>query len=367
MIETKTYNVIWIDDKCDEIDLPGNAEQENIIIKPYKYGKDGISELKAHIENWDGVIVDVKCLWASDDEVDRIESFHQIKEDLLTLKSKRPIPFFVYSGQPDVQSDDSFKMSLNGRKLYKKNLDEEELLKDIKIEADKLPEVQIRHKYLDVVGEMPSEIVHKMTSVLLKVENDNSSETNVFPEMRNVINWIMKELNEYGLLVVKFDHSNIGACSAYLEKEELSKYVPIHIQRYFRSCVDICNNGTHWDLPIDNLVKEGKAPFLIRATAFELLNILYWYHSLSRDEDYINEMKQYVSKVMPDNVIDGVLEQDESGNYHCGDILVGHTSVKQLDLHEGDKIRVTKTKENTKIKLNGKYPRFASGVEKIEK
>lgn len=28
------YNVIWIDDKYEEIDLLGNAEQDNIFITP---------------------------------------------------------------------------------------------------------------------------------------------------------------------------------------------------------------------------------------------------------------------------------------------------------------------------------------------
>ena len=130
------YNVIWIDDKYEEIDLLGNAEQDNIFITPFKYGKEGISAIQSNLEFWDGVIIDVKCLWASDDEVDRVDNFHKIKEELLVLKSKRPIPFFVYSGQPDVLSDESFIKSLNGRRLYKKNLDEEALLHDIKEEAE---------------------------------------------------------------------------------------------------------------------------------------------------------------------------------------------------------------------------------------
>ncbi len=365
MKETKAYNVIWIDDKFDEIDLPGNAEQENIFITPFKYGCDGISELQAHIEAWDGVIVDVKCLWASDNEVDRVESFHKIQEELLTLKGKRPIPFFVYSGQPDVISDDSFKRSLNGRKLYKKNLDEEELLADIKKEADKLPEVRIRHKYIDYVGDLPSNITKEMTDILSYIENDNTNEPAVFPKMRFIINWLMDQLNDYGLLAVKHNGANISACSVYLGKKELEEYVPIHIQRSFHSCVEICNNGSH-RIQIFDTVQKEQAPFLIRSTVFELLNILGWFCSLPRNEEYINKMKSYIATVPPDDKIEGVLEEDEKGNFHCGKCLIRWNSINDAGVKVGDWIRVISSGENTKGRpeVISKYPRFAYAIEK---
>ena len=364
MMENKIYNVIWIDDKYNEIDLPGNAEQDNIIIKPFKYGKDGIDELKAHINNWDGIIVDVKCLWASDNEVDRVENFHKIKEELLTLKSKRPIPIFVYSGQPDILSDESFKKSLNGRKLYRKNLDEEDLLSDIKLEADKLIEVQIRHKYLDILGDLPSDITTELIGALSFVENNVVDDPDVFNKLRKVIEWVMEQLNEYGLLAVQFNGANVSACSLYLGKKELAEYVPIHIQRSLHSCVEICNNGSHRN-QIHDTVQNGQVPFLIRSTVFELLNILNWYCSLPHDDEYVEKMKAYIATVKPDNVIEGRLEKDEKENYHCGNCLITYTSKNNMGLKEGDLIRVTKYGSNTKGHPDTleKYPLLAHTIE----
>ena len=366
MKETKTYNVIWIDDKHDEIDLVGNAEQDNIIITPFKYGKDGISKLKESIDLWDGVIVDVKCLWASDNEVDRVESFHMIRDELIMLKSKRLIPIFVYSGQPDVLSDESFKKSLNGQKLYRKNLDEEELLADIKIEADKLIEVQIRHKYLSFIGDLPSDIAIELTDILSYIENNITNESGVFTKLRKIIEWLMIQLNDYGLLAVGFNGANINACSVYLGKKELEKYVPLHIQRCFHSCVEICNNGCH-RLEIDEIVKHDQAPFLIRSTTFELLNILRWYCDLNRDEEYIKEMKAYIATVPPDDkIVEGVLEKDDRENFHCGNYLVSYGSISKAGLKVGDWIRITKSLENTKSNPETirRYPRFALVIEK---
>ena len=54
------YNVIWIDDKWKEFDdFIINAAGKDIHIEPYEYGKDALDELDAHIDIWDGVILDV--------------------------------------------------------------------------------------------------------------------------------------------------------------------------------------------------------------------------------------------------------------------------------------------------------------------
>ena len=359
------YNVIWIDDKYEEIDLLGNAEQDNIFITPYKYGKDGISAIQSNLEFWDGVIIDVKCLWASEDEVDRVDNFHKIKEELLILKSKRPIPFFVYSGQPDVLSDESFKVSLNGRRLYKKHLDEEALLHDIKEEANKLPEVQIRHKYLDAIGSLPDNIVIEMTDILSYVEDAVTDKPDVFNKMRAILDWLMVQLNEYGLLAVKHNGANLNACSVYLGKKELSDYVPVHIQRSMHSCVEICNNGSH-RIEIFNYVQSGQAPFLIRSTVFELLNLLKWYNLLPRDAQSVAKMKALVATVPPEDVIEGKLEQDEFGNFHCCNCLIYKEKVFELNLKINELIRVTSHTENTKghPAVIAKYPRFAHKLQR---
>lgn len=370
MMENKTYNVIWIDDKFEEIDLIGNAEQDNIIITPFKYGKDGISAIKSNIDYWDGVIVDVKCLWASDEEADRVENFHTIKEELLVLKGKRPIPFFVYSGQPDVLSDESFKKSLNKRKLYKKNLDEENLLNDIKTEADKLPEVQIRHKYLDYV-ELP-EISKELTEVFLTIEKGREDNPLVFPIMRFILNWLMDRLNEYGILALKHTGTNINACSVFLGKKELADFIPIHIQRSLHSCVEICNNGSHWidtangavRQEVYNAVNSGSAPFLIRSTAFELMNILMWYKQLPQDAESRDRIKQIADSIPLEGFyIEGKLDKDEHGLFHCENCTVRPQLMKDNNIQVGDFIIVIKSGNNTQV---GKeyYDRYAIEIQK---
>lgn len=367
-MDNKTYNVLWIDDLYKQfIDFIIRAKkEEGIIINPFEFGALGIKELKSNPVKYDAIILDVKCLYKSRDEVDSSANFYTIERELLEFSHKYgEIPCFVYSAQPDYIGNAEFENYLGKRKLYKKGKDDDQLLQDIKKAADLRLSTHIRHKYLDYVGELPSKIIEEMTEIITYIENDFNNKPDVFPKMRFVINWLMDQLNDYGLLAVEHNGANISACSVYLGKKELEEYVPIHIQRSFHSCVEVCNNGSH-RIKIFNTVQNGEAPFLIRSTVYELLNILKWYCSLSRDDEYIKKMKAYIATVPPDDKIEGELKKDDRGNYYCVNCIISRKFIVDNELSVGDWIRITKSGENTigNPETIRRYPRYAMVIEK---
>ena len=363
MSDTK-YRVIWIDDKCNEDPFfVLKAKKNGIFVRAFEFVKDGLKELEDNYIFYDGIILDVKCLYESKHEVDRSNGFYTARKYILQLNAKtgEEFPCFVYSGQPDYTSNAEFENYLNGEKLYiKGSADDDKLLEDIKTVANKRLSTKIRHKYLDEVGKLPDNVVEEMTDILAYVEKGITDKPDVFPKMRFVINWLMDCLNEYGLLAVKHNGANINACSVYLGKNELKEYVPIHIQRSLHSCVEVCNNGSH-RIEIFNIVQSGKAPFLIRSTVFELLNNLKWYYLLPRDEESIQKMKALVATVPPDDMIEGELEVDDYGNYYCVNCQLHKGKVEEMELELGEFIRVVKSRENThpNPKVREKYPRFS--------
>ena len=346
----KQYHIIWIDDKCNEDPFfVLSAKKNGIIIHAYEFVKDGLDELENNYIRYDGIILDVKCLYESKNEVDQSKGFYIARKFLLQLTNKtgNEIPCFVYSGQPDYTSNAEFENYLNGEKLYIKGKDNKQLLADIKSTADKRLSTQIRHKYLDEIGELPDNIVSEMTDILTYVENGVTNKPDVFNKMRAVLDWLMVQLNEYGLLAVKHNGANLNACSVYLGKKELSTYVPVHIQRSMHSCVEICNNGSH-RIEIFNIVQADQAPFLIRSTVFDLLNLLKWYNLLPRDEQSISKMKALVATLPPDDVIEGILEYDEKyRKYHCANCLVYESVIAKANLTRGGLVRITKHGKNT--------------------
>ena len=362
----KKYRVIWIDDQCKT--KPGliwDASQQGILINAFELAKDGLEELQRNYQLYDGIILDVKCLYESHNEVDSSKSFYAAQNYLAKLAEKMQdeIPCFVYSGQPGYRSNEEFENSINGKTLYTKGADDKKLLEDIKKQADLRPATKIRHKYIDSVGKLPDDIANELIEILAYLENNVTNNPDVFPKIRVVINWLMDRLNDYGLLAVRHNGANINACSLYLGKKELSKYVPLHIQRSLHSCVYVCNNGSH-RIEVFNAVKEGFAPFLIRSTVFELLNILTWYCALPKDDGSIASVKEYIAKVpIDDRVIEGVLEKDGNDNYFCVNCFILPDKVDAAEAMVGDWIRVTDSTE-TKGGLASKYPRFAKAIER---
>lgn len=363
----KMYYVVWIDDQCKV--RPGlilNAKQNDIIISPFELAIDGLNELENNPSKYDGVILDVKCLYASHDEVDSSASFYKTRKELHRIadKFKIEIPCFVYSGQPDYTSNAELENYLGEEKLYIKGANDRQLIADIKKTADDRLATQIRHKYLDFLQRcLPDNINMELTDILSYVENNNTNKPDVFPKMRTVINWLMDELNGYGLLAVKHNGANINACSVYLGKKELTRFVPIHIQRSFHSCVEVCNNGSH-RVEVFNAVQDNKAPFLIRSTVFELLNMLTWFCSLPQDEQSIEQIKTFVATVPPDNkIIEGELKKDEDEIYYCCNCMIMPNKVDEAEAMVGDWIRITETTE-TRGKRAEKYPLFANKVER---
>lgn len=363
----KLYYVVWIDDQCKV--RPGlilNAKQNNIVITPFELAVDGLKELESHPSKYDGVILDVKCLYDSHDASDKSKWFYKTRKELdrIAKKNRIEIPCFVYTGQPDYTSNAEFENYLGEERLYIKGADDRQLLADIKIKADERLMTQIRHKYLDPLKRLlPENINMELTDILTYVENGITDKPDVFPKMRTVINWLMDELNDYGLLAIKHNGANINACSVFLGKKELTKYVPIHIQRCLHSCVEICNNGSH-RIEIFNYVQDNRAPFLIRSTVFELLNIMGWFCSLPTDEQSISQMKAVIATVPYDGkIIEGELKKDENGIYYCCNCMIMQDKIDEAEAAVGDWIRITDVTETKGWKAE-KYPLFAKKVER---
>ncbi len=341
------YHVIWIDDKYKEYDgFITNAAMDGIGVTPFEYGKDGINALEENLDFWDGVILDVKCCYEEGD-LDIAENFYKVRDELQAIKlTGRPsLPYYVYSAQPDILSNSMFIASLNGKRLYEKAIDDDELVKDIVVEAEKLPETKLRLKYL---SEIPfPELYTELYEILTFIEEDKTDIPDPLEKTRLVLNWVMDYCNEVGILPIKHNGSNLSECSVFLGKKDMQKYVPLHIQRSLHSAVDISNNASH-RVEIFNAIRSGKAPFLVRSTVFDLLNVLVWCGSLPVAKEERDKIRAEVCLPTDYSEYKGELLQDENGNWHCGDYLITYTDVRKYQLNEHDIIHICRAEPNNK-------------------
>lgn len=271
----KTYKVLWIDDEWKkQSDFITEAEQEDIIIEAYETAKAGMEAFMSNINDWDAVILDAKGFDESADEVASLKGLFRAIQTITEQKTRRIVPWFVFSGQPDRFNNEEFKQSIHGKELYNKSIqaDKEKLFKDIKEEAGKSLETQIRHEHADIFAtNVDKSTILKLLTALKTRDNKNPAHLN---DIRKIMEDIFDECIAKGIIsssITKFNERSIALCDRSLQAK-----VPAYIQRNIHSVVEITQTGSH-RTKTDQDIRSGAAPYLVCSTINELLNIILWW------------------------------------------------------------------------------------------
>ena len=276
----KKYKILWIDDQWEELSSFKDLCElvHDIEVVPCRYAVEGMKLFEAHLQSWSAVVLDAKVLMNADNEVAGLKGLQHSVNRIHELSLKRYVPTFILTGQPDLFSNETFSEVYG--KFYEKAKDEEQLIQDIKQAADQLVVTQIRKKYgniLEIWPERESEIINILTTI----ELGNNKNCTCLNEIRKMLEDVMERISQSGLLLVNYTSTNLAECSRFLGQRWLQVLIPIYIQRSIHSCVEICNPGSH-RTEMEMAIKEGRAPYVLNSTVFELLNILYWCKNLEK-------------------------------------------------------------------------------------
>ena len=107
-----------------------------------------------HLEEWSGVILDARGLRNKDSKMEDLSGLSFSVNRINELKSKRLVPYYIITGQPDLTSSSNFAEMYQGH-YYEKDKEEDRLIEDFKMNADNLHETQIIHKYQKVFDLWP--------------------------------------------------------------------------------------------------------------------------------------------------------------------------------------------------------------------
>lgn len=335
-------------------------------LHPFKTQKEGLDEYSKHPSFWEAIILDAKVLDESENEVANIGSLYKA---VARLQSEfKNVPFFISTGQPDLISAelfDAYCQNTISHRYYEKEVDDELLCNDIIIAIEGKTQRKVKNKYSEVFSWLPSELYGEVLDILTTIEESNSKDTSMFNGVRKILDWVMKELNAYGIFGIEFTGSNLSECSRFLCNSDLQDYVPQYVQRQIHSCCTIANEGSHRETKTHEDVSSGYAPYLVRSTVFELLNILMWYHQLPTDDDtrrkITNIAVNIASKLSKSETPPAKEEPQEPvldtecNVWHCGDSMIG---VKYWD---GGKILLFDKQPNLhpNPRVKEKYPYFA--------
>ena len=274
------YKVLWIDDKWEDMisfkercELPEHDFEMVCITN----SEDGMKIFEDHLDEWSGVILDAKVFVNSTSEVDKLTGMQHSINRINELKSKRDVPYYIFTGQPDLTSSSIFAEQYEGH-YYEKDRDEVNLIADIKQNADNLFNTQIIHKHQAVFDCWP-ERKKELLDILSALETESWQDTSLLNEIRKMMEDVIEKLCKCGYCTKTFKRTNLGECSAMLGKPDVSEIIPVHIQRAIHLCVAVTNDGSHRD-KIDSDISNNRTPYLIRTLIYCMLDILYWCRNL---------------------------------------------------------------------------------------
>ena len=276
------YKILWIDDQYELLsELMERCEVINgFEITKCRFAKEGMKAFEKHLEEWSAVVLDAKVLMESLNEVPNLTGLRYCRDRINELKPRRYVPMFVFTGQPDLISNELFENMVD--KYYSKGDDDDQLIEDIISAADLQEDTQIIHKHQTVFDAWP-ESKHDLLRILKVLGKEDWQNNSVLNDIRKIMNDVMDRLNERGLCTVEHDGSNLNACSIMLCQPYMETIIPIYVQRAIHTCVAVTNPGSH-RTKTDSDVKDGRAPYLIRSLIYNMLDILYWCKNLPPKE-----------------------------------------------------------------------------------
>lgn len=286
------YKVLWIDDEYEKLSVLMEVCEMKYgfeIVKS-RFAEEGMALFERGLYDWSAVVLDAKVLKSSRNEVPDLTNMMYSKTRIDELRLKRYVPTFIFTGENASFDEKTFK-SIFGR-FYIKGTDDKQLIADIVEEADKLVETQIIKKYADILDWYPNQ--KELISILRYVEENKDTDSSVFNLIRKELEWIMGYCNECGLLSKPYGELSLNDCSREFTSRCMRGIIPTHVQRSMHSAVNVSNEGSHkleaqiqdeiGELCIDKLVKSGKAPYSVKSTIMDLLNIIYWAKGLPRTD-----------------------------------------------------------------------------------
>lgn len=312
----RNYNVLWIDDEPDKQDaFFERAEMDGILLKNFTTSKAGMEELSDNLHFYDAVILDAKVYNESEDEVARLTGLQNSMLELRRLSVNRFIPYFIFSGQPDVIGSDQVIEMLGDHPIYQKSVDEDKLFRDIKKASDQQPETQIRHEYakaFGVIEDFNPEASKSLMKILKAIKNGGNDfdDKEQFTQLRIILEMMFRKANEVGLLhdkCIPRGNVNLTDSSLFLagENTKHSKvrstktHFPKIIANIVKNILFITGGASHTaevdpneNINVQEYREMIKTPYLLFSLTFQLMDVLVWFDGYCKENPVYDENKK---------------------------------------------------------------------------
>lgn len=284
------YEVLWIDDLCDAQDgFIENAYLNDIEITAFKTSKSGMEDLAAKIEKYDAIILDAKVYDKSEDEVAKLTGLMSSIARIKELSYIERIPYFIYTAQPDLLDDVTFKELMGDITIFKKPSQKQELFQTIKNEGSQRINTRIKHKNPEIFSifnsdYLPKEVGNQVLELIKSPLPLNRVDTKaILTNIRSIHESCFLKLEEINVIpdatatfnnIIKHLAGNKTPANNY--KPTTKEYQNDAIENLHKWLYFTCGKYIH------NLKDENYNDYMISGYAIEslkngILEILIWF------------------------------------------------------------------------------------------
>ena len=388
---SKKYKILWIDDEWDKTRAFKQECEElyNMELVPYRTRKDGMQALESNLDMWHAVILDAKMFDESENEVAKLIGLRKAISHLDCLSTRRYIPRFISTGQPDLLSSEDFKDMVGD--YYQKFKDDEKLIADILQAIQNAESSQIKAIYNNVFDSLETLGISEYTEPILLdillplhyVEKQSTFKPiHHYNQLRQLVEYLFRACHNVGLIpdeCIPNGNVNLNQCSLYLagKNAEIAnvrygvlgeRVIPEYIESIIRSVLDLGNVHSHTVklnsedlLKIESILKSSQSKFLVFGLALQLCESVTWFakYISEHDDKEVNLLhRQSLITDEKTEIYEGkdfVVEQDERNNYHCGKCRLSYNAAQG---YKGQVVTLFAVKDND-AKSKDVYPYFA--------
>lgn len=379
--------VLWFDDEHQKfIPLKEEAILKDIELIGFENAADGLKELEANFNLYDALIVDGKFFINKEATNTSDNAFGEVAKTLDNLKMKgKVLPAFIYSGQTNFVLDNhSFVELFKGTfeaegKVFNKNNDDDFplLLEMIKTSVKDNPNSQIRQQYHSVFNAIKGiEALEKHQSTLLDILKEIDSNQD-YTKVRKIIESLFKALSDVHIIPEGFTAEKgwINGTSLFISAKHSDydftdpDFIHSTIRETVYSVLKIVQDASHNEggltYKIDEYSRSYKSGYLYKSIVYGLLEILSYFGELIRNNQDKTVNQSRWRKKDNSSMIEGVVCQDEKGNYYVEQYLVNYKSVPTY-INIGETMIIEMFAENTNPNTKLYYPYFVQKFKKKE-
>ncbi len=381
------YNVLWIDDDCNTTgrDFIGQAEQDEVDITAFESHEEGIAFLEKNLISFHAVILDAKVKHKKDDTVIGLEGLRASRDRLIELNNRVDLPYFIFTGQPDYQTNEVFKESFGN--FYIKGKDNEKLIEDLINRIENKQDYVLQKEYrqvFDICSEkyIGIECKKHLLQILSSIKKPNEvfDDELYFTQIRIILESMFRAANKFGLLhnaCILNGKVNLAESSLFLaglKTKHLSVvctvgHFPKLIADAVQSIIFVTGAASHTTDPdikknINLLTYREiiRTPYLLYSITFQLMDVLIWFKEyVDLNPNIEGNKKSWINAESITNNGDWItgtiikIQENGFGSFKPDSssqtIGILPKIMEDNSFKENDKIKITTKKDNTGTKM----------------